>query len=172
MIYLLKSANLFKVGYTKNLKQRLSAYRTQNPHIEVIADYYGDLTFEKYFHKNFGDAVVGKEWYNYYDGIVEDFEIFYKKYIDTYYDHVQKEDYFVYKGFYVNMQNLIDSGFTIFAFKNICERNIRENKKEEVYSYVAMGRVLAVYSSYEIYEEDFINLGYHTEFFKPKFKLI
>ena len=45
------------------------------------------------------------------------------------------------------------------------------DKKEEVYSYVAMGRVLAVYSSYETYEEDFINIGYHTEFFKPKFKL-
>lgn len=37
MIYLIKSNNFYKVGYTNNLQKRLKSYNTDNPNIEIIS---------------------------------------------------------------------------------------------------------------------------------------
>lgn len=172
MIYILKSENLIKVGYSKDVQKRLKSYRSQNPNLKLIEEYYGDVTYEKYFHKHFADPVHGREWYVPYDNFVGDFEKFYSDYLDMYYGHVALEDYFQYKGLVINMQNLIDSGFSAFAVKTIINRDINLFLETPCKAYKGTNSsvCLVIYKNRDLYEEDFSNLGWKCEFCKPLFK--
>lgn len=53
ILYLVQSVDLMKIGYTSNLinlKKRIKAYRTHNPHIQMIGIIDGGIELEKYFH--------------------------------------------------------------------------------------------------------------------------
>ena len=69
-IYILKhvfeNKELYKLGYTNNLKSRLSNYKTSNPSIVFIKSFYlkDAKDFEKSFHKN-NCSVYRNEWYDF-----------------------------------------------------------------------------------------------------------
>ena len=50
MLYLIKSRDRFKIGYTSNLKKRLNTYLTHNPDIELLAYKQGNKNDEKELH--------------------------------------------------------------------------------------------------------------------------
>ena len=69
MIYIIRSGDYMKVGYTSN-HIRLGAYKCHNPLIEVIGTIKGvPLEVEQAVHSFFIDSRVNgrKEWYNYND---------------------------------------------------------------------------------------------------------
>lgn len=55
MLYLLKSENYLKIGYTNNLKERLKSYYTANPDIQLLHTIEGDKIDEAYLHNLFND---------------------------------------------------------------------------------------------------------------------
>lgn len=75
MIYVLKSNDLVKVGYTKDFKSRLNNYKTHNPHIEVLYKYPRlTLALEQELHTNLKiqlQSTESKEWYEYRDDCLE-----------------------------------------------------------------------------------------------------
>jgi len=75
MIYVLKSNDLVKVGYTKDFKSRLINYKTHNPHIEVLYKYPRlTIALEKELHTNLKlqlKPTEYKEWYEYRDDCLE-----------------------------------------------------------------------------------------------------
>src|SRR5690606_2397156 len=75
MIYVLKSNDLVKVGYTKDFKSRLINYKTHNPHIEVLYKYPRlTIALEKELHANLKlqlKPTEYKEWYEYRDDCLE-----------------------------------------------------------------------------------------------------
>jgi hypothetical protein len=50
MLYLIKSGNYIKVGYTTNINKRLCAYNTCNPDYELIDVVEGSKQDESEFH--------------------------------------------------------------------------------------------------------------------------
>lgn len=56
MIYIIKCTNgtntYIKLGYTTNLKKRITQYEDHNPFVELLYafDFKNNLYFEKYFH--------------------------------------------------------------------------------------------------------------------------
>ena len=73
MIYVIKSNDKIKFGYAKDFKKRLAMYNIHNPHIEVLKEYEDlGIKIECSLHKRFKHSPVhGKEWYQYYDGILD-----------------------------------------------------------------------------------------------------
>lgn len=151
------------------------SYKTQNPHMELVAEYYGDLKFEQYFHKNFSKPVKGREWYSWYDGIVTDFEDFYKKYIDKYYSHVLAEDYTTYKGYIIHWQNFMDSRFQPTALKGLVKITENNSKDVEAYCYtnsVLDSKPIIVYKSLDVFKQDFAEIGWQSEFCNPTIPVV
>src|SRR5690606_8347940 len=75
MIYVLKSNDLVKVGYTKDFKSRLNNYKTHNPHIEVLYKYPRlTLDLEQELHtilKSILQPTENREWYKYQEDCLE-----------------------------------------------------------------------------------------------------
>lgn len=71
MIYLLKSNDKLKIGYTKNFNRRLKQYRTHNIDIEVVATKEGTTTDEQFLHNILKPYKVDLEWF-YYDPYIID----------------------------------------------------------------------------------------------------
>lgn len=67
VIYILKTAGLYKIGRTKNLTNRLKKYVTENPHpievvhTRVVEDY---VQTESQLHNLVGHLKVRGEWYS------------------------------------------------------------------------------------------------------------
>ncbi len=53
MLYLIKSNNYLKIGFCKNLENRLKQYNTHNPDYTVIAVRDGTASDEYFLHKLF-----------------------------------------------------------------------------------------------------------------------
>ena len=71
MIYLIKSNNFYKIGFTNNLENRLNSYRTSNPNFELIGFKSGNLKLEKYYHKLLNDFRIDKrEWFDITDKLI------------------------------------------------------------------------------------------------------
>jgi len=70
MLYLIKSRNFIKIGYTDNLHTRMQNYRTHNPEIEILGFRFGDLQLEKYYHHIFRNRRVKQEWFDIPDYII------------------------------------------------------------------------------------------------------
>ena len=64
-IYILKSGDLIKVGFSDNINQRLNQYLHHNPTIELLGTYYIEdgRAFEANFH-NSNKSIIGNEWYD------------------------------------------------------------------------------------------------------------
>lgn len=50
MLYLIQSLNYYKIGYTSNLKSRMYAYKTMNPHAVLLGVREGDRYDEAVYH--------------------------------------------------------------------------------------------------------------------------
>lgn len=74
MIYLVKSNDKLKVGYTANFKKRMEGYRSHNPDIEIINMKAGSREDEKALHDELGELNVIGEWYLYSQYIIDTFE--------------------------------------------------------------------------------------------------
>ena len=75
-VYLIGSrqANLLKIGYTKNLEQRLANLQSKSVHrLEIIKTKLGTLEDEKDALKKAYRFKLRGEWFNWDDSIVEDF---------------------------------------------------------------------------------------------------
>lgn len=78
MIYVLKSRDLVKVGYTKDFSKRLQAYKNHNPDIEVVKT-YEDLGYsaEQFLHRSLSgifNVTQGREWYCFTDDFMQTLE--------------------------------------------------------------------------------------------------
>ena len=56
MLYLLKSGNYLKIGYAKNIEERMKLYTTHNPDFELLDKKEGTLLDEKELHR------ICKKW--------------------------------------------------------------------------------------------------------------
>lgn len=74
MIYLLKSNDKLKVGYTNNFAERFKNYQSHNPDIELVNMKSGTREDERVIHDYLKDRIVVGEWYSYGDSIVHTFE--------------------------------------------------------------------------------------------------
>ena len=91
MIYLIKTSfynketnkfsHALKIGYTNDIKSRLSLYHSDNPYIELLSTQEGDLFIEGLYHNYFKDyrlsipgRSMNREWLEYSDEIVEKFD--------------------------------------------------------------------------------------------------
>lgn len=65
-LYIIKSRNLYKIGKTNSLEQRLEAIRSTNPHeVELVhsARFDKAIPIEKALHKFFKTKRVSREWF-------------------------------------------------------------------------------------------------------------
>ena len=73
MLYLLESTNYFKIGYTTNIKSRLSTYKTHNPDIKLIQTKDGTKNDEKILHKICEKYRFNNEWFHKNDIVMNSF---------------------------------------------------------------------------------------------------
>lgn len=50
MLYLIQSLDYYKIGYTSNIKSRMDAYKTMNPHVILLGVKEGDRYDEALYH--------------------------------------------------------------------------------------------------------------------------
>ena len=91
MIYLIKTAfynketnnfsHALKIGYTNDIKSRLSLYHSDNPYVELLSTQEGDQFIEGLYHNYFKDyrlsipgRSMNREWLEYNDEIIEKFD--------------------------------------------------------------------------------------------------
>jgi len=53
-----------KIGFTGNIKSRLEAIKSSNPHIEIHSIFNGTMADEKELHAHFADKKIHSEWFN------------------------------------------------------------------------------------------------------------
>lgn len=63
MLYLIKSNNLIKIGYTENIHTRMQNYNTHNPDVELLGIREGDKNLEDYYHYIFRNRHIKGEWF-------------------------------------------------------------------------------------------------------------
>lgn len=72
--YIIKCEEYYKIGRTKNLKKRLSTYKTHNPIVKLIKTFDGD--YEKSLHKHFKKHRIDKrEWFRLTEEDIENINI-------------------------------------------------------------------------------------------------
>jgi DNA-binding XRE family transcriptional regulator len=76
MIYLISHSNQFlKIGYTKDIKKRLSQLQVSSPiKLELLHIIEGDLSLEKELHILFKDYATNGEWFIFSEDIVNYFK--------------------------------------------------------------------------------------------------
>lgn len=73
MIYLLKSNDKLKIGYTKDFESRIKQYKLHNPDIEVIDCKDGLMKDEQILHSICSKYKVSNEWYKHCDEVITEF---------------------------------------------------------------------------------------------------
>ncbi|MEN6538746.1 MAG: GIY-YIG nuclease family protein, partial [Mizugakiibacter sp.] len=64
LVYVIRCDYKVKIGYTRNLAQRLHSLRTANPRpIALIVSFPGTRSDEKRLHQKFGDLRFSGEWF-------------------------------------------------------------------------------------------------------------
>lgn len=63
MLYLIKSHDKLKIGYTKDIAKRLKQYKTHNLDIELISYRHGTMQDEKAIQDLCTDYKIDLEWY-------------------------------------------------------------------------------------------------------------
>ena len=71
MLYLIENENLYKIGYTANIKTRMGNYKTHNPECVLINTIEGSSNDEKQLHKLCEEYRYSKEWFYKNDNILE-----------------------------------------------------------------------------------------------------
>ena len=71
MLYLIKSQNYLKIGYTDNLKDRLRSYDIHNPQYELLDICNGTIKDETAIHHLVEKYNYKSEWYYYNDEIIK-----------------------------------------------------------------------------------------------------
>lgn len=89
MLYLIKSADDYKIGFTKDshtLYTRLNSYKTHNPNFEVVGLRKGDNIEESRLHKKYKEYSLnqGNEWFNFKEKINEVLELFTQSELEYY----------------------------------------------------------------------------------------
>lgn len=64
MLYLIKSENYIKIGYSENLEKRLQSYNTHNPNYQLIDTIEGDEDLEKTIHRLCKEFKFKNEWFH------------------------------------------------------------------------------------------------------------
>ena len=73
MIYLIKSNDKLKIGYTSNLEVRLKQYKTHNLDIELLNKKEGSINDEKTLHSICSEYKIKNEWFKYNQFIIDAF---------------------------------------------------------------------------------------------------
>jgi len=73
-VYIIKSSNLYKIGYSSNWKKRKQSYDTHNPEYKLVFLYKGNNAFkvESYLHKKYYSKNINGEWFNLLDSDIID----------------------------------------------------------------------------------------------------
>ena len=80
MIYLIQSNNLYKIGYTSNIEQRMNAYKAMNPNTIILNYKEGSTKDEvELHHLCYEYRTEQKEWFN-SDKVIEIFNNYKSKY--------------------------------------------------------------------------------------------
>ena len=79
MIYLIKSGNYLKIGFSKCLQKRLNAYKTHNPNYQLLSYKLGTRTDEKSLHDLCKEYHYNNEWFYDTSFVRETFENYGKK---------------------------------------------------------------------------------------------
>lgn len=74
MLYLIKSSNYLKIGYTSNLKTRLQDYNTHNPDYILLDTCNGNLNDEAAIHNILKEYQYRSEWFHYNKKILDIWE--------------------------------------------------------------------------------------------------
>lgn len=65
MIYLIKSAGLYKIGFSANVEQRIRDLQSANAEpLQLVTSWPGSLYVEKYAHRQFAHKRVRGEWFD------------------------------------------------------------------------------------------------------------
>lgn len=76
MIYLIKSGNALKIGYTSNIKTRIVNYKTHNLDLELLYTKEGSRSDEKKLHSLCNEYKIENEWFKYNNEVIEIFNNF------------------------------------------------------------------------------------------------
>lgn len=81
MIYLIKSGKYLKIGFTDNIKQRLTQYKTNNPEYQVLGIKEGSRKDEYILHKKLKDYLLpnNTEWMYYDEKIISTYNTYYNE---------------------------------------------------------------------------------------------
>ncbi len=71
MLYLIKSREYLKIGFTNNLENRENSYHTENPDFEFISTREGNRQDESYLHNLLSSKIHHREWMLYDEFIIE-----------------------------------------------------------------------------------------------------
>lgn len=73
MLYLLKTIDYYKVGYSseKNIKKRMEHYATENPYVELLGIKEGGTKEESEYHSSFSQYDGTGEWYKVPESIID-----------------------------------------------------------------------------------------------------
>lgn len=71
MLYLIKSGNYIKVGYSKNVDKRMCCYNTCNPDYLLLDAVEGTTKDESEFHKLISSYHYKLEWFLYNENIID-----------------------------------------------------------------------------------------------------
>ena len=71
MLYLIKSQNYIKIGFTDNLKKRLSEYNIHNPDYSLLDTCTGNQDDEHLIHKLLKNYKHRNEWFHYNDYVIK-----------------------------------------------------------------------------------------------------
>ena len=82
-----------KIGYAKNIEDRLKAYRTYNPSVKLLKTREGDYELENYFHRCFNKYKLPNfnEWFVYKKEIIDKFDT-----LDLLEETITREEYLEY----------------------------------------------------------------------------
>lgn len=73
MLYLIKSGDYLKIGYSQDIKKRMQTYSTHNPDIALLDTIEGDESLEKFVHNLCKEFRVNnkQEWFHLNPFIIE-----------------------------------------------------------------------------------------------------
>lgn len=126
MLYVLKSTQFYKVGFTENsntLNKRINTYKTHNPDFQIIGLYEGTKEDEKKIHSLLSEHKHFGEWFNkneYVEEIINNIDLYLikDKILNligksecSHFDDSEKE---IYNYFVISMQGYIIN-FLIFS---------------------------------------------------------
>lgn len=126
MLYLIKSGDYIKIGYSSNLEQRFRTYNTCNPNYELLDIVDGEEADEKDWHERLLIFKYKLEWFRYDPRIIQMWNDKYSKTIsvqeesksskntEVNYDYealLYRENFILH-----NIKNLIDSGKSCYDY--------------------------------------------------------